>query len=168
MPKYNMSRFSNTHLIQEAMILTYIKCLCVDQGAVVNAKRAVICVWERQSLHCTDEDRIKIISAKYGQLVATRCNNTDRENTSFCGESDVVSFVKARCEQRIACVFELPDKKLDNMTVSTCPKSAIKTLEIVYQCMSSKFCCYTCNFIPCSVVTHIILLSQRSIECNLN
>ena len=127
-----------------------------------------MCAWEQQTLNCTGKGKIVILSANYGHKDETRCNNAKSENTNCFSENDVRSVVKVRCEHRNACLLELhvPDKELDNMTLSTCPISHFKTLEIVYECMSSKFFC--CNFIPCSVVSHI---SQRSIiiiESKLN
>ena len=130
-------------------------------GVAVDDRRVEICVWEKQSLSCTDADRIIITSAKYSQLVEGRCNNSKSENASCFDESDVGSFVKARCEQRIACELKLPDKELDNTTVSSCLKAVMKTLEIVYQCTSSKFC--FCTSRPYSVIVHV-----QFCRCNSN
>lgn len=122
-------------------------------------------MWEMHLLNCTEEGQISILSAKYGLMLEGRCNNNKSENTNCSDENDVRSFVKTKCEQRIDWEIELPDKKLDNMTLSTCPKSAIKTLEIAYWCKSSKFCCYYYIHVPCSVD---IYESQIVIESKLN
>src|SRR6218665_480167 len=99
-------------------------CVHVHVGSSVDSKRIEICLWEMRSLNCSDEGKIIILSSTYGQMAETRCNNTKNEST----KCSVRSYVKAKCDENIACLIELPDKELDAM--SNCSRSFINNLEI--------------------------------------
>lgn len=87
------------------------------------------------ALNCTDEGEITIMSSKYGHMVKTSSNNTKSEG-NCSGTSNVRSFIKGRCEHKIICEIELPERELD--ALSPCLKAALLCLEIVYQCINCK------------------------------
>ena len=95
------------------------------------------------------------------------CNNTKTDSAQCSGLIDVRSLLKARCEQRMSCIIELPDKDLDAMTPN-CSKSAIPHLVIVYQCKIGEYCFCNCLICPIIFLNHLPIMSLRVNESKLN